>query len=157
MNRAERRRQARQQEKARLPLNPNLSLTKIAGMTGQEAAVSQSYLQAKEKETTEIITDAVIREAQEKLSRAEDYIAIINILVSLYAIKMTWGFTKANGRFLNNYNAARSYVDRVGAAKAYEQVKREMDIEIEFEDLTNYNIYEELGFNRKENETCCRK
>ncbi len=65
---------------------------------------------------------------------------------------MTWGFTKANGRFLNNYNAARSYVDRVGAAKAYEQIKREMDIEIEFEDLTNYNIYEELGFNRKENE-----
>lgn len=44
MNRAERRRQARQQEKARLPLNPNLSLTRIAGMTGQEAAVLQSYL-----------------------------------------------------------------------------------------------------------------
>lgn len=152
MNRAERRRQARQQEKTRLPLNPNLPLNKIAGMTGQEAAVLQSYLQAKEKETTEIITDAVIREAQEKLSRAEDYIAIINILVSLYAIKMTWDFTKANGRFLNNYNAARSYVDRVGAAKAYEQIKREMDIEIEFEDLINYNIYEELGFNRKENE-----
>ncbi len=63
MNRAERRRQARQQEKTRLPLNPNLPLNKIAGMTGQEAAVLQSYLQAKEKETTEIITDAVIREA----------------------------------------------------------------------------------------------
>mgnify|MGYP000094413526 FL=1 len=73
-----------------------------------------------------------------------------NIIISIYAIKFAWGFTKANKRFLDNWNAAKDYVDRVGIAKAYEYAKRDMDIDIEFEDLANYNIYEELGFNREE-------
>ena len=38
MNRAERRRQARQQEKSQLPLNPTLTLARIAGMTGQDVS-----------------------------------------------------------------------------------------------------------------------
>lgn len=144
MNRAERRRQARQQEKSQLPLNPTLTLARIAGMTGQDVSILQTYLKKMERETTEIVTDAVIREAQEKLERAEDYITVGNIIISIYAIKFAWGFTKAN------WNAAKDYVDRVGIAKAYEYAKRDMDIDIEFEDLANYNIYEELGFNREE-------
>ena len=145
MNRAERRRQAREQEKCKLPLDFRVSLAQIAGLTGQQAVILQNYLKAKEEETTEIVTDAVIREAQEKLEQAEDYIAIVNVVISLYAIKMAWGYTTENKRFLDNYNAARVYVDRIGTAKAYEQAKREMNIDIEFEDLANYNIYEELG------------
>lgn len=149
MNRAEMRRQAREQEKTQLPLNSNLTLAQIAGMTGQQVSILQTYLKRKEQETTENVKDAIIREAQEKLERAEDYIAIINILISLYAIKMTWGFTEENKRFLDNYNAARIYVDRIGAAKAYEIAKKDMEIDIEFEDLENYNIYKELGFDRE--------
>ncbi|WP_455503218.1 hypothetical protein [Blautia sp.] len=149
MTRAERRRQARIQEKCQVPLNLNLTLAQIAGMTGQQASVLQTYLKRMEQQTTEIVTDAVIREAQEKLARAEDYITVANIIISLYAIKMTWGFTKANKRFLDNYNAAKDYVDRVGVAKAYEFAQKDMEIDIEFEDLANYNIYEELGFNRE--------
>ena len=94
MNRAEMRRKAREQEKTQLPLNSNLTLAQIAGMTGQQVSILQTYLKRKEQETTENVKDAIIREAQEKLERAEDYIAIINILISLYAIKMTWGFTE---------------------------------------------------------------
>lgn len=149
MNRAEMRRQAREQEKTQLPLNSNLTLAQIAGMTGQQVSILQTYLKRKEQETTENVKDAIIREAQEKLERAEDYIAIINILISLYAIKMTWGFTEENKRFLDNYNAARNYVDRIGTAKAYEIAKKDMEIDIEFEDLENYNIYKELGFDRE--------
>lgn len=149
MNRAERRRQAREQEKAQLPLNLNLTLAQVAGMTGQQVSILQTYLKRKEQETTENVKDAVIREAKEKLERAEDYIAIVNILISLYAIKMTWGFTEENKCFLDNYNAARDYVDRIGAAKAYEFVQKDMGIDIEFEDLENYNIYKELGFDRE--------
>lgn len=149
MNRAEMRRQAREQEKTQLPLNSNLTLAQIAGMTGQQVSILQTYLKRKEQETTENVKDAIIREAQEKLERAEDYIAIINILISLYAIKMTWGFTEENKRFLDNYNDARNYVDRIGAAKAYEIAKKDMEIDIEFEDLENYNIYKELGFDRE--------
>ena len=109
----------------------------------------QTYLKRKEQETTEIVTDAVIREAQEKLERAEDYITITNIIISLYAIKFSWGFTKANKKFLKNWKAAMDYVDRIGVAKAYELAHKEMDIDVEFEDLANYNIYEEMGFNRE--------
>ena len=149
MTRAERRRQARMQEKCQVPLNLNLTVAQVSGMTGQQASILQTYLKRMEQQTTETATDAVIREAQEKLERAEDYIAIINILISLYAIKMTWGFTEENKRFLDNYNAARNYVDRIGAAKAYEIAKKDMEIDIEFEDLENYNIYKELGFDRE--------
>ena len=44
MNRAERRRQARQQEKSQLPLNPTLTLARIAGMTGQGCRRKASVL-----------------------------------------------------------------------------------------------------------------
>lgn len=145
MTRAERRRQARMQEKCQVPLNLNLTVAQVSGMTGQQASILQTYLKRMEQQTT----DAVIREAQEKLKRAEDYITITNIIISLYAIKLSWGFTKANKKFLQNWKAAMDYVNRIGVAKAYELAHKEMDIDVEFEDLANYNIYEEMGFNRE--------
>lgn len=145
MTRAERRRQAKMQEKCQVPLNLNLTVAQVAGMTGQQASILQTYLKRMEQQTTE----AAIREAQEKLERAEDYIAITNIIISLYAIKLSWGFTKANKKFLQNWKAAMDYVNRIGVAKAYELAHKEMDIDVEFEDLANYNIYEEMGFNRE--------
>ena len=131
MTRAERRRQAKMQEKCQVPLNLNLTVAQVAGMTGQQASILQTYLKRMEQQTTEAATDAVIREAQEKLERAEDY------------------FTKANKKFLQNWKAAMDYVNRIGVAKAYELAHKEMDIDVEFEDLANYNIYEEMGFNRE--------
>ena len=116
MTRAERRRQARMQEKCQVPLNLNLTVAQVSGMTGQQASILQTYLKRMEQQTT----DAVIREAQEKLERAEDYITVTNIIISLYAIKLSWGFTKANKKFLKNWKAAMDYVDRIGVAKAYE-------------------------------------
>ncbi|RHS97762.1 hypothetical protein DW904_13985 [Ruminococcus sp. AM42-11] len=145
MTRAERRRQARMQEKCQVPLNLNLTVAQVSGMTGQQASILQTYLKRMEQQTT----DAVIREAQEKLERAEDYITVTNIIISLYAIKLSWGFTKANKKFLKNWKAAMDYVDRIGVAKAYELAQKEMDIDVEFENLANYNIYEEMGFNRE--------
>lgn len=145
MTRAERRRQARMQEKCQVPLNLDLTVAQVSGMTGQQASILQTYLKRMEQQTT----DAVIREAQEKLERAEDYITVTNIIISLYAIKLSWGFTKANKKFLKNWKAAMDYVDRIGVAKAYELAQKEMDIDVEFENLANYNIYEEMGFNRE--------
>ena len=81
--------------------------------------------------------------------RDRDYITITNIIISIYAIKFSWGFTKANKKFLDNWKSAMEYVNRIGVAKTYEYAKRDMDIEVEFEDLANYNIYEELGLNRE--------
>jgi hypothetical protein len=72
MTRAERRRQARMQEKCQVPLNLNLTVAQVAGMTGQQASILQTYLKRMEQQTTEAATDAVIREAQEKLERAKE-------------------------------------------------------------------------------------
>lgn len=128
MNRAEMRRKAREQEKCRLPLNFKMQLGQVAGLTGQQAMILQNYLKAREDEITEQATDACIREAQEKLERAEDYITITNIIISIYAIKFSWGFTKANKKFLDNWKSAMEYVNRIGVAKTYEYAKRDMGI-----------------------------
>lgn len=63
MTRAERRRQARMQEKCQVPLNLNLTVAQVSGMTGQQASILQTYLKRMEQQTTETATDAVIREA----------------------------------------------------------------------------------------------
>lgn len=126
MNRAERRRQAKELSKSKmpLPLNVALSVEGAADITGQEAVVLKTYLELKEKEIRENVTAALMKEAQEKLTRAEDYIAIINILIILYASKMAWGYTEENKKLMDNYKAARGYADRVGAAAAYAQIKK---------------------------------
>lgn len=87
MNRAERRRQAKELSKSKmpLPLNVALPVEGAADITGQEAVALKTYLELKEKEIRENVTAALMKEAQEKLTRAEDYIAIINILIILYA------------------------------------------------------------------------
>ena len=120
MNRAERRRQAKEMSKSKmpLPLNVALPVERDADITGQEAITLKTYLELKEKEIRENVTAALMKEAQEKLAKAEDYIAIINILIVLYASKMAWGYTEENKKLMDNYKAARVYVDRKGAAAA---------------------------------------
>ena len=61
MTRAERRRQAKMQEKCQVPLNLNLTVAQVAGMTGQQASILQTYLKRMEQQKTEAVTDAVIR------------------------------------------------------------------------------------------------
>lgn len=99
MNRAERRRQQKAAEKSRIPTPynfSNFSLEQISKTTGARVESLKLYLKQREDE----MRKELIKESQEKLWKAEDYIAVANILISLYAIKMTWGFTKANQRFL---------------------------------------------------------
>lgn len=142
MTRAERRRQQREASKAKIPapLNVcNFSMEQISATTGVRIESLKSYLSARENE----MRLQLISEAQEKLCRAEDYIALGNILISLFAIKMTWGFTKANQRFMENINAATNYVHRIGIEEAYKQINKEMNIELEFDSM---DLNKEFGF-----------
>ena len=66
-----------------------------------------------------------------------------NILITLVAIKMTWGYTKANQRLLENYNAATEYVSRNGIEKTYQELQKQMGIELEFDSM---DINKEFGF-----------
>ena len=146
MNRAERRRHQKASEKTRLnaPYNfSNFSLEQISKATGARVESLKLYLKQREDE----MRKELIKESQEKLWKAEDYIAVANILISLYAIKMTWGFTKSNQRFLDNINPAKEYVERVGIEQAYQECHDLMDINIEFD---SFDINKEFGFGESE-------
>ena len=45
-------------------MNLNLTVAQVAGMTGQQASILQTYLKRMEQQKTEAVTDAVIREAR---------------------------------------------------------------------------------------------
>ena len=146
MNRAERRRQQKAAEKTRLnaPYNfSNYSLEQISKTTGARVETLKLYLKQREDE----MRKELIKESQEKLWKAEDYIAVANILISLYAIKMTWGFTKSNQRFLENLNFAKEHIEEVGIEKAYQEAKEIMGIKLEFDSI---NINKEFGFGERE-------
>lgn len=130
----------------------NYTENQISKATGVKIELLKAWKDARENE----IRQAAIKESQEKLWKAEDYIAVANILISLYAIKMTWGFTKANQRFLENVNPATQYVEKIGVQKAYEQAHREMGITLEFDSIDmnkefNFESYDfrEEGFEGK--------
>lgn len=146
MNRAERRRQQKAAEKTRLsaPYNfSNFSLEQISKATGARVESLKLYLEQREDEMRE----ALIKKSQEKLWKAENYIAVANVLISLFAIKKTWGFTKSNQRFLENLNSAKEYIEEVGIEKAYQEAKETMGIELEFDSM---NINKEFGFGERE-------
>jgi len=146
MNRAERRRQQKAAEKTRLnaPYNfSNFSLEQISKATGARVESLKLYLMQREDEMRE----ALIKKSQEKLWKAEDYIAVANVLISLFAIKKTWGFTKSNQRFLENLNSAKEYIEEIGIEKAYQEAKETMEIELEFDSM---DINKEFGFGERE-------
>ena len=146
MNRAERRRQQKATEKTRLsaPYNfKTFSLEQISKATGARVESLKLYLMQREDEMRE----ELIKESQEKLWKAEDYIAVANVLISLFAIKKTWGFTKSNQRFLENLNSAKEHIEEVGIEKAYQEAKKTMGIKLEFDSI---NINKEFGFGESE-------
>jgi hypothetical protein len=98
----------------------------------------------------DVLTQAVdvwtdIREAEIRQRVTEDFkqaaydmesmASVTNLLISMYAIKMTWGFTKAQDRFLKNLEPAKAYIKRVGIKKAFEEIMEVVDTDIWFEDF----------------------
>ena len=86
-----------------------------------------------------------IREAEIRQRVTEDFkqaafdvetmASVTNLLISMYAIKMTWGFTKAQDRFLKNLEPAKAYITRVGLKKAFDEIMEVVDTDIWFEDF----------------------
>ena len=161
MNRAERRRQQKAAEKSRNPIPynfSNYSLEQISKTTGARVETLKLYLKQREDEMRKEISEELISESQKKLWKAEDYIAVANVLISLFAIKKTWGFTKSNQRFLENLNFAKEHIEirtrgrqdiyeEVGIEKAYQEAKETMGIKLEFDSI---NINKEFGFGESE-------
>lgn len=126
----------------------NFPINKIASLTGAKIETLNWWLKAREKELFEYCEKETIKTAQEKLYRAENHIAFINVMISLLAIKMTWGYTKANGRWLKNLNAASDFIKRYGVKYTYDMLVKEMDLgELEFD---SFDIDEELRLGEAE-------
>ena len=145
MNRAERRRQQKASEKTHInaPYNfSNFSLEQISKVTGARVESLKLYLMQREDEMRKEISEKLISESQKKLWKAEDYIAVANVLISLFAIKKTWGFTKSN-----HLNSAKEHIEEVGIEKAYQEAKETMGIKLEFDSI---NINKEFGFGESE-------
>lgn len=133
MNRAERRRQQKAAEKSRdpIPYNfSNYSLEQISKTTGARVETLKLYLKQREDEIRKEISEELISESQEKLWKAEDYIAVANVLISLFAIKKTWGFTKSNQRFLENLNSAKEHIEEVGIEKHTRKQKKQWELNL---------------------------
>lgn len=126
------------------PLNvTNFTMEQISSQTGVRIESLKAYLNAREQE----IKEQLIKESQEKLWKAEDYIAVANILISVIAIKKAWGFKKANQNFIDKITEAERYVEEIGVEAAYKQIKEEMGLQIEFD---SFDINKEFGFGENE-------
>lgn len=103
----------------------------------------KAYLSRMEKE----IKDDCVKEYQEKISKSEEYIAVGNLLIAIYAIKMSRKNREHTKdlihRMLDNYNTAMHYVNKVGIKEAYKQAHEELDVTLEFD---SDNLNEEFGF-----------
>ena len=122
------------------PLNvSNFTAQQMANITGSKVDSLKFWCANREKEYEKFYSE----QAREKLFKAEDYIAVANVLISLLAIKMTWGFTKANQKFLENLNPAKDYLERNGVEKVYQELHKQMGIELIFD---NMDINKEFGF-----------
>lgn len=144
--RAEFRRQEKQAAKSKLPAPLNVSnytVEQIANTAGTKIEYLTIWKNAREEE----MRKAATLQAQEKLWKAEDYLAVANILITVYAIKMSRKDREHTKdlihRMLNNLNAARDYVDHIGVQEAYNQAHKDLGIELEFDSM---DLNKEFGF-----------
>lgn len=88
MGRLKIKKQKIQKDSIPAPLNvTNFTMEQISRQTGVRIESLKAYLNAREQE----IKEQLIKESQEKLWKAEDYIAVANIMISLIAIKKNMG------------------------------------------------------------------
>lgn len=121
--RAEMRRLQREAEK-REKLADNVGLN-VQGLANLTARI--------EKDVHDRMYREFCIEFNDRLYEAEGYVSLANIIVSCIAIHMSWGYTKAIGRFISNINPARDYVKRIGVKKAFEQCCKDYDLDLEFD------------------------
>jgi hypothetical protein len=107
----------------------------------------RDYLDARESE----MKDTLILQSQEKLWKAEDIIAVTNILMTFLAIKQTYidegrtalGWKRVCQGMADRLNAAQDEINKNGIQKIYEQIHNETGINLEFDSM---DMNREFGF-----------
>lgn len=129
---------------AHAPLNVlSYSDKQVANSTGINIVQLRAYISTMEEK----IKKDCILESQERLWKAEDYISVANVLISVYAVKMSRRNHEKTkdliNRMIDNLNPAREYIDRVGVQEAYRQAHEDFGIELEFDSV---DMNKEFGF-----------
>lgn len=133
MNRAERRRQARTpvaDNPFQVPVVLNLSdTTKVSKDIGLKVGQLEAWADIQREEQRKAFT----KEFNTRLEQAEDFIGLANILISVKAINLTWGYKQAIGRYVNNLDKAHEYIRQVGVRKAFIDLNKEYGLDLEFD------------------------
>ena len=108
---------------------------KLANNIGLKVKQLEDWAATTEQEMHQKMFKDFCTEFNDRLYEAEGYVSLANIIISCIAIHMTWGYTKSIGRFISNVNPAKEYVKRIGVRKALEQVRKEYDLDFEFDDF----------------------
>lgn len=108
---------------------------KLANNIGLKVKQLEDWAAITEQEMHQKMFKDFCTEFNDRLYEAEGYVSLANIIISCIAIHMTWGYTKSISRFISNVNPAKEYVKRIGVRKALEQVRKEYDLDFEFDDF----------------------
>jgi hypothetical protein len=79
---------------------------------------------------------AFVKEFNNKLHEAEDFVGLANILISCKAINLTWGFKKAIAKYVENLNKAHEYVRNNGIRKTFDEFNKEYALDLEFDSFS---------------------
>jgi hypothetical protein len=88
------------------------------------------------------ITEQCMKQFRDILSRTNELICLVNILLSCDCIHETWGYKKAiNDKFLANWETCRKRMEKLKLRKMLERVNG-FGCEFEFEDAEIFDIIE---------------
>ena len=153
MNRAERRRAARQVAKGEISLTDTprsrLMPTSIKlNETGEVFTDLKSYLAAAEDVLQQKSAQKAAEIASEMLYDAEIYMTVLNIMAMLIATEKAIGnlktVQKSYQKIIDSYNEACDHIDAIGVRKAYEEFRGKYGIELEF-DEADMNFIDDDG------------
>ena len=143
MNRAMRRKA--QREKRPIPPGPvsTWTLQQISQVTGCRVDTLIEWLEARSQELAQDMGEQMA----EMMYEGEGYIASVNILITLYAMKLTFGdlktLKKRMGQFLENLGPALDHIYKDGPKTVYEGLTSEYGLDgLEFEDFDIERLFE---------------
>ena len=151
MNRAERRRAAKQVSKGQLdPYGQNTTFVPKAIVTNDGARYTsyEEWLHAVEDDISVRTAKKSAEIASQMLWDAEVYMTVWNIMAMLIAMDRVVGnlktVQKSYQKIIDSYNGACEHIDSVGVRAAYEEFRSKYGIELEF-DEADMNFIDDDG------------
>jgi len=138
MNRAERRRTARQVARGEIgvyePPKKGLVATELVDYEGKRYKSINEYLEAMETQVCSQVSEI----ASQMLYETEIYMGAANIITMILAMEMTVGnlktVQKSYQKIVDNYNEASDKMDADGIRKTYERLHEQYGVFLDFDD-----------------------